>query len=337
MRHPSSLAAVIGRAALLAAALAVRVAFAEPPATIHYQGRMTDEGGAPLDGEVDIVVAVYTQQTDGVAVWQQTTDNVAVVQGLYTFDFGGPAFDAILTNTACWLQLTIDGDQILTPRERLVAVPYARHAAFVYDLENPSPEGGGVPGMILMWAGTLDAIPAGWDLCDGQNGTPDLRNRFVVCASDTLAPGTTGGASSFNMTVAQMPSHSHSGTAESAGSHSHTASSGNAGNHSHSGSTSTAGNHSHAVWQRSSYGGYRDRCGGHNWNQYGGEDDFSTRNNPGNHGHSVTINANGNHTHSVTVNAGGSHSHSIAVNNAGSGAAIDNRPATMVLAYIMKR
>jgi hypothetical protein len=38
-------------------------------------------------------------------------------------------------------------------------------------------------GMILLWSGTIATIPTGWALCNGSNGTPDLRNRFVVCAN----------------------------------------------------------------------------------------------------------------------------------------------------------
>lgn len=42
----------------------------------------------------------------------------------------------------------------------------------------------GVPaGVIVMWSGSIASIPAGWFLCNGQNGTPDLRERFVVGAS----------------------------------------------------------------------------------------------------------------------------------------------------------
>lgn len=37
-------------------------------------------------------------------------------------------------------------------------------------------------GGIIMWSGTIATIPTGWYLCNGSNGTPDLRNRFVVCA-----------------------------------------------------------------------------------------------------------------------------------------------------------
>ena len=69
-----------------------------------------------------------------------------------------------------------------------------------------------VTGMILLWSGAADAVPAGWSLCDGQNNTPDLRNRFVVGASsgtgDTTYPGlsvnATGGSAD-----ATLVAHSH--------------------------------------------------------------------------------------------------------------------------------
>ena len=52
-----------------------------------------------------------------------------------------------------------------------------------------APAGGeGLPsGVILMWSGTVASIPAGFAFCDGQNGTPDLRDRFVVCAQQDSA------------------------------------------------------------------------------------------------------------------------------------------------------
>jgi len=49
-------------------------------------------------------------------------------------------------------------------------------------------------GMILIWSGAIVNIPAGYVLCDGNNGTPDLRNRFVVGAGDTYAVDASGGA-----------------------------------------------------------------------------------------------------------------------------------------------
>ena len=51
-------------------------------------------------------------------------------------------------------------------------------------------------GAIVMWSGSIGSIPSGYYLCDGQNGTPDLRNRFVVGAGNSYAVGNTGGFTS---------------------------------------------------------------------------------------------------------------------------------------------
>jgi len=55
-------------------------------------------------------------------------------------------------------------------------------------------------GMILLWSGAVADIPAGWVLCNGENGTPDLRNKFVVAAGDTYNPDDSGGDTSHNHT-----------------------------------------------------------------------------------------------------------------------------------------
>lgn len=49
-------------------------------------------------------------------------------------------------------------------------------------------------GFIAVWSGTLASIPAGWRLCDGSNGTPDLRDKFVKGAAAGDGAGGTGGA-----------------------------------------------------------------------------------------------------------------------------------------------
>lgn len=38
-------------------------------------------------------------------------------------------------------------------------------------------------GGIVMWSGTIATIPTGWFLCNGSNGTPDLRDRFIIGAT----------------------------------------------------------------------------------------------------------------------------------------------------------
>ena len=53
----------------------------------------------------------------------------------------------------------------------------------------PIPSGG-----IFLWSGSIGSIPAGYVLCNGSNGTPDLRDRFVVGAGSTYAVNASGGS-----------------------------------------------------------------------------------------------------------------------------------------------
>jgi hypothetical protein len=62
-------------------------------------------------------------------------------------------------------------------------------------------------GLISLWSGSIGSIPTGWYLCDGTNGTPDLRDRFVVGAGTTYAVTATGGS-----TDAVVVSHNHTAT-----------------------------------------------------------------------------------------------------------------------------
>lgn len=64
-------------------------------------------------------------------------------------------------------------------------------------------------GVILMWSGSTGNIPSGWIICDGANGTPDLRDRFIVGAGGGYIPGNTGGQNYVTLTEGQMPSHNH--------------------------------------------------------------------------------------------------------------------------------
>lgn len=79
-------------------------------------------------------------------------------------------------------------------------------------------------GVILVWTGSITTIPDGWALCDGNNGTPDLRNRFARGVSDAATdPGSSGGQNSVSLTESQIPTHGHSlSSTNSVGNHSHT-------------------------------------------------------------------------------------------------------------------
>ena len=93
-------------------------------------------------------------------------------------------------------------------------------------------------GVIVMWGGQISAIPSGWQLCDGSNGTPNLRGQFIVGAGSAYSPGDTGGAASVTLDATQMPIHTHglSGTinTSTSGGHTHTI---NDTGHTHQGGT----------------------------------------------------------------------------------------------------
>ena len=70
----------------------------------------------------------------------------------------------------------------------------------------PIPAGG-----IFLWSGSIGSIPAGYVLCNGSNGTPDLRDRFVVGAGSTYAVDGTGGSAD-----AIVVTHNHTASSSSA-------------------------------------------------------------------------------------------------------------------------
>jgi hypothetical protein len=126
-------------------------------------------------------------------------------------------------------------------------------------------------GSIMMWSGTIATIPGGWSLCNGTNGTPDLRDRFIVGAG-----ADSGGIAMTTITG----SATKTGGSKDA----------SVVEHSHSGSTTTNGDHSHIYWR---YSG-TDVLYGTIWND----------NNDGIY-RTYTTSTNGSHNHSFITNSTG--------------------------------
>lgn len=100
-------------------------------------------------------------------------------------------------------------------------------------------------GLIGLWLGAVADIPRGWALCDGNNGTPDMRDKHIKIASDTTEIGNTGGSNT----------HTHGAQA-----HAHTG-----GGHTHTGSVS-AHIHNENLWM--GYGWYSEGYNGATNNNY---------------------------------------------------------------------
>lgn len=169
-------------------------------------------------------------------------------------------------------------------------------------------------GGIIMWGGAIVDVPNGWALCDGNNGTPNLQDRFIVGAGNSYTVGDTGGSDSVAITETQLPAHGHSFSATTS----------NGGSHGHTGSTNTTGSHNHSV---------SIKDGTHyniaNSTLSGGATGNSTTD---------YVNHGGDHSHSVSIDSNGSHSHSISgtTSSIGNGESHENRPPYYALAYIMK-
>lgn len=167
-------------------------------------------------------------------------------------------------------------------------------------------------GVIALWSGSVASIPAGWVICDGLNGTPDLRDRFVVGAGNTYAVAATGGQNA----ITQVPAHTHdAGTLVNAA----------AGGHSHTGTTASDGAHTHNL----TYGNGSNGSGNTRLQVYGTSTSTGTL--------SGAVVSGGAHTHTFTTSSVANHTHDISGSVASTGiASVDTRPPYYALCFIMK-
>lgn len=174
----------------------------------------------------------------------------------------------------------------------------------------------GVPsGIIAMWSGAVSAIPSGWVICDGTNSTPDLTDRFVIHADadsgGTRDVGDTGGANTVTLATGNLPSHTHSFSANAntgaGGGHTPAGNINNVADHSHSAdgnlAAASAGAHSHTI------SGNTSNTGDHSHSADGNLAAASA----GAHTHTLSGNTSnaGSHSHNGNTSNTGSHSHSV--------------------------
>ena len=168
-------------------------------------------------------------------------------------------------------------------------------------------------GGVILWNDLIANIPTGWQLCDGTNGTPDLRDKFVVGAGSSYSVGDTGGSNQITLTSPELPSHTHPAPASVDA----------ANDHVHSRSTGSTPSHSHPAnggWT----GGGPVAVGGPGAGRIG--NNVPSTSPAGSHGHNFSMGSAGDHTHPVSVE----------VNPAGAGDAHENRPPFYAIAFIIR-
>ncbi|CAB4152324.1 hypothetical protein UFOVP620_10 [uncultured Caudovirales phage] len=104
-----------------------------------------------------------------------------------------------------WLQSGFSYKFVLQTASSVIVNTYDNIAGILTTIPTVTPS---VPtGCILIWSGSTGSIPVGFFLCDGNNGTPDLRNSFIVGAGNSYSVGQTGGSAN-----AIVVSHTHTAT-----------------------------------------------------------------------------------------------------------------------------
>ena len=195
-------------------------------------------------------------------------------------------------------------------------------------------------GCILMWAGAANAIPAGWALCNGTNGTPNLQNAFIVGAGLAYAVGQVGGAPGVNTTTDTQGAHSHSGATGSGGGATPTGVTDTQGAHAHTGATGgyslqvgDLAPHTHNVEIISgpgSDGSFIGAGGG-----FGGNYVTSSVGSGTPHAHSISTD--GAHAHNLSITAIPAHAHVIVVDGSHAhNISVPTLPPFYALCYIMK-
>jgi hypothetical protein len=160
-------------------------------------------------------------------------------------------------------------------------------------------------GAILMWSGSIATIPTGWLICDGTNGTPDLRSRFIVGAGSTYAVNATGGSND-----AIVVAHTHTGT---------------------TGAMSANATHSHGITDPSHQHSPDSPATFFYTNNAG-----SSYQGPGPAGFGGTFTT-APATTGISVNSANTdHTHNFTSNSTGSSGTNANLPPYLALAYIMK-
>jgi hypothetical protein len=162
-------------------------------------------------------------------------------------------------------------------------------------------------GAILMWSGSIATIPSGWLICDGTNGTPDLRSRFIVGAGSTYAVNATGGTAD-----AIVVAHTHTGT-----------------------TGGTSNGHTHGITDQVHQHAFVDELG--RPCALSALQPGSQNSSPGSNTSTPSYNTQGAYTGITGTNGqSADHTHAFTTNSTGSSGTNANLPPYLALAYIMK-
>jgi len=101
-------------------------AFSDVPHLIQYQGKATDKSsGLPLSGNHNITLRIYDTPTTTTILWEEQHLSAPLTNGNFSLQMGSQNPLSLPFDKSYWLGVEIDNDGEMTPRERLLSVPYA--------------------------------------------------------------------------------------------------------------------------------------------------------------------------------------------------------------------
>ena len=100
------------------------------PALLNYQGRLVDANGNPLSGTYSLTFRIYDTASAGTQIWTET-QSLALDNGIFSASLGASTALAasVFASDNRYLEVQVGSDSPMTPRTRLLSVPYAIYAA----------------------------------------------------------------------------------------------------------------------------------------------------------------------------------------------------------------
>lgn len=213
--------------------------FAQVPPHISYQGRLTDNGGNVINGDVQLTFTIYDDEFKTTILWTEMHPSVPVADGLFSVILGefGPLADSIFSGPIRFLGITVGADPELSQLTPLISVPYAyrsfhaEDASFAgeADLAHSVPDNsiggnniidfsitgediadnGAISGQVLKWNGSVWA-PADDNTGGGSGGWVDDGTVVrLATTTDSVGIGTASPAKRLHVVGPILSGHSN--------------------------------------------------------------------------------------------------------------------------------
>lgn len=120
---------VVSKFLVIVALMLPVTAFCGVPGQVNFQGVLLNNASQAVNGSVDFNFTLFDAVTGGAQLWSESQTGVPVTDSMYTVALGSvtPISTGILNGGTVYLEVSVGGE-ILSPRQRLLAVPYALNA-----------------------------------------------------------------------------------------------------------------------------------------------------------------------------------------------------------------